>query len=106
MSENYAIVATGGKQYRVRPGDLLDVEKLPYPSGYTVTLDDVLLTCVDGEVVVGTPNVEGAQVVAKVLSHGRDRKKLVFKYKNKTRYRIKRGHRQPISSIEITDIEV
>ncbi len=106
MSENYAIVATGGKQYRVRPGDLLEVEKLPYPEGDTITLDEVLLTCVDGEVEVGTPNVDGAQVIATVLSHGRDRKKTVFKYKNKTRYRIKRGHRQTITSLEITDIEV
>lgn len=106
MSENYAIVATGGKQYRVRPGDLLEVEKLPYPEGDTITLDEVLLACVDGEVEVGTPTVDGAQVIATVLSHGRDRKKTVFKYKNKTRYRIKRGHRQPITSLEITDIEV
>lgn len=106
MSENYAIVATGGKQYRVRPGDHLDVEKLPYPEGYTITLDEVLMACVDGEVEVGTPTVDGAQVVATVLSHGRDRKKTVFKYKNKTRYRIKRGHRQAITSLEITDIEV
>ena len=106
MSDNYAIVATGGKQYRVRQGDVLAVEKLPYPEGYTITLDDVLLTCVDGEVEVGDPTVDGAQVVATVLSHGRDKKKTVFKYKNKTRYRIKRGHRQPITSLEITDIEV
>jgi large subunit ribosomal protein L21 len=106
MSENYAIVATGGKQYRVRQGDLLDVEKLPYPEGYTITLDEVLLACVDGEVEVGNPTVEGAQVVATVLAHGRDRKKTVFKYKNKTRYRVKRGHRQPITSLEVTDIEV
>ena len=106
MSEKYAIVATGGKQYRVRPGDHLEVEKLPYPEGYTVTLDEVLLACVDGEVEVGTPTVDGAQVVATVLSHGRDRKKTVFKYKNKTRYRVKRGHRQAITSLEITDIEV
>ena len=106
MTENYAIVVTGGKQYRVRPGDLLDVEKLPYPEGYAITLDEVLLACVDGEVEVGTPTVGGAQVVAKVLSHGRDRKKTIFKYKNKTRYRIKRGHRQPLTSLEITDIEI
>ncbi len=106
MSENYAIVATGGKQYRVRPGDHLDVEKLSVPEGDTITFDEVLLASVDGDVEVGTPTVEGAQVVAKVLSHGRERKKTVFKYKNKTRYRIKRGHRQPITSLEITDIEV
>ena len=106
MSNNYAIVATGGKQYRVRPGDVLDVEKLPYPEGYTITLDDVLLTCVDGYVEVGDPKVEGAQVVATVLAHGRDRKKIVFKYKNKTRYRRKRGHRQHITSLEINEIEV
>ena len=106
MSENYAIVATGGKQYRVRPGDVLDVEKLPYPEGYTITLDEVLLTQVDGEVEVGKPTVEGAQVIATVLSHARERKKTVFKYKNKTRYRVKRGHRQHKTVLEITDIEV
>ncbi len=106
MSEKYAIVATGGKQYRVRPGDHLDVEKLSYPEGDTIILDQVLLACVDGEVEIGTPTVEGAQVVATVLSHGRDRKKTVFKYKNKTRYRVKRGHRQAVTSLAITDIEV
>ena len=106
MSNNYAIVATGGKQYRVRPGDVLDVEKLPYPEGDTITFDDVLLTCVDGEVEVGDPTVDGAQVIATVLSHGRNRKKTVFKYKNKTRYRVKWGHRQAITSLAVTDIEV
>ena len=106
MSENYAIVATGGKQYRVRPGDVLDVEKLPHIEGDTITLDRVLLTCVDGDVVAGAPTVDGAQVVAEVLSQGRDKKKTVFKYKNKTRYRRKRGHRQPLTSLLIKDIEV
>ena len=106
MSENYAIIATGGKQYRVRTGDQLDVEKLPYPEGDSITLDDVLLACIDGDVEVGTPTIQGAQVIARVLAHGRERKKTVFKYKNKTRYRVKRGHRQSITSLEITDIEV
>lgn len=106
MSENYAIVATGGKQYRVRPGDTLDVEKLPDTEGDTITLDRVLLTCLNGEVVTGTPTVQGAQVVAEVVSHGRERKKTVFKYKNKTRYRRKRGHRQHFTSLLIKDIEL
>ena len=70
MSENYAIIATGGKQYRVRTGDQLDVEKLPYPEGDSITLDDVLLACIDGDVEVGTPTIQGAQVIAKVLAHG------------------------------------
>lgn len=105
MTENYAIVATGGKQYRVRPGDMLDVESLPEPEGDTITLEDVLLTSIDGEVVIGTPRVEGAQVVAEVVSHGRERKKTVFKYKNKIRYRRKRGHRQHKTSLLIKDIE-
>ncbi len=105
MSENYAIIATGGKQYRVRPGDTLEIERLPIPEGDTVNLDDVLLTCVDGGVEVGRPNVAGAQVVAKVVAHVRDKKKIVFKYKNKTRQRSKRGHRQPMTSIEIVEIE-
>ena len=106
MSENYAIISTGGKQYRVRPGDMLDVEKLPVIEGDTITLDDVLLTCVDGDVITGAPKVDGAQVVAEVVSQGRDKKKIVFKYKNKTRYRRKRGHRQPLTSLLIKDIEV
>ncbi len=106
MSENYAIVATGGKQYRVRPGDVLNVEKLPFPEGDTINLDQVLLACVDGEVEVGDPTVDGAQVVATILAHGREKKKTVFKYKNKTRYRIKRGHRQHLTSLEIKEIEV
>lgn len=66
----------------------------------------MLLARVDGDVEVGTPTVEGAQVVATVLSHERERKKTVFKYKNKTRYRVKRGHRQHKTVLEITDIEV
>ncbi len=106
MSENYAIVSTGSKQYRVRPGDVLDVEKLNEIEGDTITLDEVLLTCVDGEITTGTPTIDGAQVVAELLSHGLDKKKIVFKYKNKTRYRRKRGHRQHLTSLLIKDIEV
>ncbi len=106
MSENYAIISTGGKQYRVRPGDVLDVEKLPYPQGDIIALERVLLTCLDGELSTGTPIVKGAQVIAEILEHRKDRKKIVFKYKNKIRYRRKRGHRQPITSLLIKEIEI
>ena len=106
MSENYAIVQTGGKQYRVRPGDEIDVEKIDAPAGDVISLHDVLLTCVDGVVVTGAPTVAGAQVRAKVDSHGRAAKKTVFKYKNKIRYRRKTGHRQPYTRLVVNEIEV
>lgn len=106
MSTDYAIVATGGKQYRVRPGDTIDVEKLDFEAGDVVTLDAVMLTCVDGEVRTGRPLVEGAQVVATVEDQGLGKKKIVFKYKNKIRYRRKRGHRQPYTRLVIDAIEV
>ena len=105
MSTNYAIVASGGKQYRVRPGDAIDVERIDEPTGDVIVLSDVLLACVDGRVRTGTPHVAGAQVTAKVDSHGRAKKKTVFKYKNKIRYRRKRGHRQQYTRLVVNDIE-
>ena len=106
MPTNYAIVATGGKQYRVRPGDAIDVERIDESEGDVIVLGDVLLTCIGGRVTTGTPYVAGAQVTAKVESHGRGKKKTVFKYKNKIRYRRKRGHRQQFTRLLVNDIEV
>jgi large subunit ribosomal protein L21 len=102
---DYAIVKTGGKQYRVSPGDVLDVELLTADAGATTQLDDVLAVSRDGEVRFGTPTVPGARVIAQVQSHYKDRKIIVYKYKAKTRYRRKRGHRQNYTRILIQDIE-
>lgn len=100
----YAIIRTGGKQYRVSPDQVIDVERLPVEVGSTIELNDVLLIANNGEVTVGRPRVEGARVVAEVVEHGRDKKVIVFKYKAKTRYRRKRGHRQGYTRLVIRQI--
>ena len=100
----YAILATGGKQYRVRSGDTIEVEKLPGEVGDSLELKDVLLTFAKGKVRVGAPNVPGARIVAEIAEHGRSPKVTVFRYHNKTRHRVKRGHRQPYTSLLIKDI--
>ncbi len=100
----YSVVRSGGKQYRVEPGQVIEVDKLPAEVGSTVELNDVLLVADNGDVRVGTPTVEGARVVAEVLEHGRGKKLLVFKYKAKTRYRRKRGHRQGYTRLAIRRI--
>jgi len=101
---NYAIVQTGGKQYRVETGDTIRVESLPVHTGEVIEVGDVLAVSQDGDITIGTPTVEGAKVRAQVVSQGRDKKIVVFKYKNKTRYRRKTGHRQMYTEIKITDI--
>ena len=103
-SEIYAIIETGGKQYRVNPGQTIDVERLEVAEGNTVELDRVLLIA-DGErVVVGTPTVDGAKVVATAKGEGKGKKIIVFKYKPKVRYRRKTGHRQLYATLEIKEI--
>ena len=103
----YAVIETGGKQYRVQPGDVIDVERLTDSEpGDTVRLDKVLLLSRDGDVTVGTPVVADAQVVAKIEAEGKGKKVLVFKYKPKVRYRRKTGHRQRYSQLTIQGIEV
>ena len=92
---DYAVFKTGGKQYRVQPGDTLDVELLPNDVESVAEFDEVLAVSKDGELTVGSPNVEGARVLAQVQSHYRDRKLMVFKYKAKTRYRRKRATVRP-----------
>lgn len=101
----FAIIQTGGKQYRVSPGQKLKIEKLSAKEGESVTFDQVLLT-VDGDTAnVGTPTVAGVAVTGKVVKQGRADKVIVFKYKSKTRRRKKNTHRQPYTEVEITAIK-
>jgi len=99
----YAIIATGGKQYRVSEGDVIYIEKIDAQVDSTVSFD-VLLVGNDGEVKVGTPVVEGVKVEGKVVGQIRGEKIIVFKYKAKKNYRRKQGHRQPYTKVEITKI--
>lgn len=101
----FAIIESGGKQYKVSPGDKLKVEKLDAQAGANLTLDKVLLVADGEEVKLGMPYVEGAKVEAKVLDQGRHDKKIVFKYHSKTRYKKKKGHRQPFTELEIMGIK-
>jgi len=101
----YAIIKTGGKQYRVAEGDTIIIEKLAANEGDVVTFDEVLTVVKDEEVVIGKPVVEGAKVTAKVETQGKDRKILVFKYKAKSNYRRRQGHRQPFTKVVIEKIE-
>jgi large subunit ribosomal protein L21 len=101
----YAIVRTGGKQYRVEAGDTIYVERLAVPAGEKVTLDDVLL--VGGDTVkVGAPRVEKAAVLGTVVADGRDRKVRVFKYKKRKHYRRTKGHRQSFTAVRVDSIQV
>ena len=101
----YAIIKTGGKQYKVSEGDVLSVEKLETAEGETVVFDQVLASSDDSTVKIGQPLLEGASVQAKVLEHGKGEKILVFKYKAKSNYRRRQGHRQPFTKIEIEKIQ-
>lgn len=101
----YAIIATGGKQYRVQEGDLLFVEKIAADVDSTVEINEVLAVSKDGKITVGAPVVEGAKVVARVVKHGKAKKVIVFKFKAKKDYRRKQGHRQPYTQIKIEKIE-
>lgn len=101
----YAVVVTGGKQYRVQEGDVLFVEKLNAEVDSTVELGNILAVSKEnGELVVGKPVVEGASVIAKVLEQGKAKKIIVFKYKPKKDYRRKQGHRQPYTKVVIEKI--
>lgn len=100
----YAVIKSGGKQYTVRPGDTLDVEKLDGEAGASVELTDVLLIENDGVLSVGTPTVAGASVTAEIVEHGKAKKIIVFKYKPKIRYRKKTGHRQQYTRLAIREI--
>ena len=97
----YAIIETGGKQYRVQENDFLFIEKLEVVEGEEVVFDKVLM--VEGK--IGSPVVEGAKVVAKVVAQGKAPKIIVYKYKSKKNYHKKQGHRQPYTKVQITKIE-
>lgn len=101
----YAVIKTGGKQYRVQEGDIIFVEKLAAEVDSTVEITDVLAVLKDGKLVVGKPVVEGAKVTAKVLKQGKAKKIIVFKYKPKKDYKKKQGHRQPYTQLKIEKIE-
>lgn len=101
----YAIIETGGKQYKVQEGDELVIEKLEEEAGATVNFDRVLGVMNDSGFVAGTPTVEGAVVSAKVKQHGKGKKITVFKYKPKKNYRRKQGHRQPFTRVVIDKIQ-
>lgn len=101
----YAVIETGGKQYRVSPGQTVEVELLPAEPGSTVALDRVLLVSTDEKTLVGQPTVAGASVVGAVAREGRGKKIIVFKYNSKKRYRRTKGHRQDYTYLTITDIQ-
>jgi large subunit ribosomal protein L21 len=102
----YAIIRTGGKQYRVEKGDVVRVERLDGAVGSTVTLNDVLLVGGEGEPRVGSPCLEGASVVGTVVDQDRDAKIRVFKYKKRKHYRRTRGHRQSFTAVRIDAVRV
>ncbi len=101
----YAIIKTGGKQYTVRPGDELRVERLNAEVGSEVSISEVLFVGGEGDPKVGKPFVDGASVKADVLQHGKARKVLVFKYKRRKNYRRSKGHRQQFTQIRIKGID-
>ena|SRR3989344_9106533 len=102
--QNFAIIATGGKQYKVSVGDKIKVEKLEAPAGGNISFGSVLLTADGDKVEIGTPYLSGAKVEASVVRQARERKKIVFRYHSKTRYRKKKGHRQHFTEVSITKI--
>ncbi len=104
MSNSYAIVESGGKQFRVRSGQVINTELLHIEKGKQVELSPVLMIADGDEVIIGTPEVQGAKVIATCLEEGKARKIIVFRYKNKVRERRKTGHRQPYTRLLITEI--
>lgn len=101
---NFAVIATGGKQYKVAPGEKIKVEKLDVAEGDSFKFEDVLLTADGDKVEIGAPLLKGAVVEAKVLKQGRAAKVTVFKFHSKTRYRKRKGHRQMFTELEIVKI--
>jgi large subunit ribosomal protein L21 len=101
----FAVIKTGGKQYKVEKGQTLEIERLDSEQGSTITFDDILLIGEGESTKVGTPNVEGASVSGKIVDHIRGEKIRVFKMKAKKRYQKTQGHRQELTVVEITDIK-
>jgi large subunit ribosomal protein L21 len=102
----YAVIQTGGKQFRAEPGKRLRVPTLALEPGETITFDDVRLASDGSDVKIGTPSVDGASVTAEVLLHGRTKKVIVFKRKRRKGYRKKNGHRQGFTEIRIDEVRV
>ena len=100
----YAIVATGGKQYKVREGEVLRIEKIPGDVGSPVSFDQVLMVADGDNVSIGRPALEGAAVTARIIEQGKADKLIVFKYKRRKRYRRKQGHRQSFTAVKIDAI--
>jgi large subunit ribosomal protein L21 len=104
MAQTYAIVETGGKQYKVAPGQKVDVDRLAVAEGEDVELSRVLLITDGGDTIIGSPTIDGAKVIATCLGEKKGEKIIVFKYKPKVRYRRKTGHRQLYATLEIKEI--
>ena len=102
----YAIIETGGKQYRVQEGDTLFIEKLDVNAGDSIAFDKVLAVSKDGSLSFGSPVVEGATVKASVVENGKGPKVVIFKYKRKKDFRKKQGHRQPYTKVKIESISL
>lgn len=102
----YAVVETGGKQYRVTTGQTVRVEKLAGEPGNTITLDKVIAGGVGSDTKVGAPYLSGAKVEAEIVEHDKGRKVIVFKYKKRKRFRVKNGHRQPYTALRIKSINL
>lgn len=102
----YAVIQSGGKQYTVRPGETLTVEKLDGEVGSSIELTDILMVADGDSVTIGTPTVAGARVVADIVEHGKGKKVVVFKYKPKIRYRKRTGHRQQFTRLTVKEIVV
>ena len=101
---SYAVIRSGGKQYRVSPGELVRIERLEGDVGSAVEFAEVLLAAGDDAVRIGTPLVSGARVRGTIVAQGRDRKILIFKKKRRKNYRRRRGHRQSITTVRVTEI--
>ncbi|MCK5744089.1 MAG: 50S ribosomal protein L21 [Caldisericia bacterium] len=102
----YAVIKTGGKQYKVQENDVIKVEKLDNEPGETFEIKEVTLLEKDGEVKAGSPFVNGATVTAEILRHGKNRKLLIFFYRHKTTYRRRKGHRQQHTELKISSIKL
>lgn len=101
----YAIIQTGGKQYKVSPGDEIKVEKIDAQPGDLITIDKVLMVSDEGKLNIGRPYLEDVVVKARILKHGKSKKIIVFKFKRRKNYKRKKGHRQFYSLIKIEEIE-
>ena len=102
----YAVIQTGGKQYRVMPGETIVIEKLDGEAGDAVQFDEVLLLADDETVAVGRPHVEGAKVTGEIVDQGRGKKLIVFKLHRRKNYRRKNGHRQSLTAVKINEVVV